>query len=123
MAEKSFFANLLDFIIKGSKKIEGKNISAQQALLLQKDFVDNLSRKKADISSPPYAEIAKQLSSEKSEIFRAAVYYLIKISDNEPRYFSPILSILQNYAKKAKRSDEDMEFLKTHLKNLTEAKD
>lgn len=118
MAEKSVFAELLKFLLNGNNKSEVKNISAQDAVSLQKNYIENLSKNKTDICSPPYLEIAKQLNSTKSEIFQAAVFYLTQISENESRYAAPIISILKKCKKGKKRSAEDMDYLDFCLDKL-----
>lgn len=120
MAEKSVLSELLKFLINGGGKSEVKNISAQEAVSLQKNYIENLSKNKTDICSPPYLEIAKQLSSDKSEIFRAALFYLVKISENESRYAPPIISILKKCKKGKKRSAEDMDYLDFCLNKVEE---
>lgn len=118
MAEKSFFANILKFITKVGDNSETKNISVQQALSLQKDFIENLNRGKINACTPPYIEISKQLKSEKSEVFKASVYYLSQIAKNEAYYKAPIVSILKHYKEKNKRAAEDIQYLDFYLKQL-----
>lgn len=117
MAEKSFFANLLKFIVNGSNTSD-KNISAQQAIQLQKEYMDNLKQDKNTLASPPYVEIAKQLNNKNSEIFQAAVYYLMRISENKHQYALPILSILKHCKQKNKLSEKDMSYLCLHIEKL-----
>ena len=59
----------------------------------------------------PYMLVAEQLSNPKAEIFRAAVFYLQQIALFQKEADTPILEILLNYQKKAKRSQEDKKFL------------
>ena len=114
MSAKSFFSKI--FGMKSNKN-KLKDISAQKALLLQKDYIDNLSRKKSDLFTPPFMEIAKQLSSEKQEIFRAAVFYLVNIAKNETQYTADILQILNAELKK-KHSSDDANFLQAQINKL-----
>ena len=76
MSAKSFLSKIFG---SKSNKNKLKDISAQKALLLQKDYIDNLSKRKSELFTPPFMEIAKQLSSEKQEIFRA---WRIEIVEN-----------------------------------------
>ena len=118
MAEKSFFATLLNFITGNADRKKINDISAQQAILLQKDYIKNLNQKKIELCSPPYIEISKQLTNKKSEIFRAVVYYLNEIAKNEAQYKAPIISILRHYKENTKRSKEDIQYLDFYLKQL-----
>ena len=49
--------------------------------------------------------------SEKSEIFKAAVFYLCRIAENESKYAEAIVSVMKEYQKSAQRSEEDMDYL------------
>ena len=98
--------NIWNFIFPSKKQSIGKNISPQKAIELQKEYITP----KCDENTPhiePYIEVAKQLFDSKSEIFAAAVYYLGKIALNKPDTAEPILTILQSYAAKNSRSEED----------------
>ena len=96
---KSSFKNMLDFLFRRQQTKTKRNISPQEALNLQKQDQASV----CEIGLPytePYFEIAKQLFSEKESVFNAAVYYLVRIAQNEPTTVSPICAILQNYAQK-----------------------
>lgn len=96
---KSSFKNMLDFLFRRQQTKTKHNISPQEALILQKQDQASV----CEIGLPytePYFEIAKQLFSEKESVFNAAVYYLVRIAQNEPTTVSPICAILQNYAQK-----------------------
>lgn len=118
MKKLSFFKKLLQTISAPADKSQNSNLSAKDAASLQKNYIENLN-KKSDLLTPPYVEIAKQLSNPKDEIFRAAVYYLVQIACNEPRYVSSINSILQQCRKKNKLSAENILFLDEQLKKLS----
>ena len=114
MSTKSFLSKIFSLNRKKSKL---KDISAQKALLLQKDYIDNLSKSKSELFTPPFMEIAKQLNSEKQEIFRAAVFYLVNIAKNETQYAADILQIL-NAEQKKKHSSDDAKFLQAQINKL-----
>ena len=114
MSAKSFLSKIFSLNRKKSKL---KDISAQKALLLQKDYIDNLSKSKSELFTPPFMEIAKQLNSEKQEIFRAAVFYLVNIAKNETQYTADILQILNTELKK-KHSSDDAKFLQAQINKL-----
>ena len=114
MSAKSFLSKIFG---SKSNKNKLKDISAQKALLLQKDYIDNLSKSKSELFTPPFMEVAKQLSSEKPEIFRAAVFYLVNIAKNETQYAADILQILNAELKK-KHSSDDTNFLQAQINRL-----
>ncbi len=114
---KSFFKNLLHFITNSDNSGKPDNVSAQQAIAIQKDFINDLERDKSDTLSPPYTEIAKQLNG-KPEVFHAAVHYLIQIAQNEDKYASPILSILKHFSQRKNISPEDIKFLQFQIKKI-----
>ena len=114
MSVKSFLSKIFG---SKSNKNKIKDISAQKALLLQKDYIDNLSKSKSELFTPPFMEIAKQLSCEKQEIFRAAVFYLVNIAKNETQYAADILQILNAELKK-KHSSDDAKFLQAQINKL-----
>ena len=98
--------NIWNFIFPGKKKSVSKNLSPQKAVKLQKEYI----KRKCNENAPyiePYMEVAKQLFASKTEVFEAAVYYLEQISLNKKDTAEAILAILQNYAAKNSRSDED----------------
>lgn len=120
MAKQSTVKEFLKFLFGERKETEKKDISAQTAILLQKEYIDNLEKDKTSEYTPPYLEIAKQLNNNKPEIFRAAVYYLAEIAKNERRYISPVINILQECKKTKKCTPEDLNYLNFHLNKLYE---
>ncbi len=111
MSKKSFLHNIWNIIIGGNETPNQRHISVSQADNLQKKYLE--SRKTAAIIAdyPPYVDIARQMFSEKSEIFKAAVFYLCRIAENESKYAEAIVSVMKEYQKTAQRSEEDMEYL------------
>lgn len=119
MAEKSLIKDFLNFLFNGNKPSESKDISANDAIILQKKYIENFDKLKDSSCTPPYFEIAKQLNSDKSEIFRAAVYYLVEIAENESSYKAAITSILQECKKAKKCAAEDLDYLEFNLNKLS----
>lgn len=116
MLKKSFLQNIWKIIV-GNNTFERK-ISEIQAEELQKNYKDAF-KNAANISEyPPYIDIVRELLSEKSEIFQAAVHYLCRIAENESKYAEPIFTILEQYQKKAKRDEKDLEFLSAQLQKM-----
>lgn len=120
MNKKSFFRNLLNFIGGNyAKKQKANNITPEDAISLQKQyFVDIANSNESCSYSPPYAEIAKQLFSAKPEIFRATVFYLVQIAENETKYLKEISTLLLHFKEKSQLSPEDAEFLDKNILDL-----
>lgn len=111
MPKKSFLHNIWNIIIGGNETSNQRHISVSQADNLQKKYLE--TRKSAAVIAdyPPYVDIARQMFSEKSEIFKAAVFYLCRIAENESKYAEAIVSVMKEYQKSANRSTEDMDYL------------
>lgn len=121
MAKKSFLKKLLILVAQNAESSEMENISKHRALRLQKDYVNSLKQERKRTITPPYKEIMKQLNAEKSEIFRAAVYYLLEIADNEQKYHDEIIAELQTFLQNSKRSKEDLEYLSKQLQKVAKS--
>lgn len=110
MKQKSFIKNLLRFIFRHQIRSKVKALTPHEAVVLQKEYV----AQKCDIEAPytePYVVLAQQLFDSKAEVFRAAVYYLEQIALNKQDSATPILAVLQNYADKNSRSEQDRQLL------------
>ena len=93
--------------------------SRRLRLKLCRKIIWKVKKKAAQLTEyPPYIDVARQLFSEKNEIFRAAVFYLGRIAENEGKYAEPIVKIMQQYAATAKRNPEDMEYLAAQIKQI-----
>lgn len=118
MVKKSFLQSIWNVIVGSNDDKSHRRISASQAGILQKQYLDNQKNAALIDEYPPYIDVAKQIFSEKSEIFRAAVFYLRRIADNEGKYAEPIAKIMQQYTQSAQRDAADMEFLAEQLKEI-----
>lgn len=118
MVKKSFLQNIWNVIVGDNEKNKQHRISASQAEILQKNYLENQKSAPQITEYPPYIDVARQLFSEKNEIFRAAVFYLGRIAENEGKYAEPIVKIMQQYAATAKRNPEDMEYLAAQIKQI-----
>ena len=105
MAKKSLFNTFLSLFTPSASSLK-HNISASKALSLQNEYITANSDNERQ-SYPPYKEILKQLTSNKPEIFQAALYYLGKIARNEPDYTAAIADDIQNFLKHNKLSAAD----------------
>lgn len=118
MVKKSFLQSIWNVIVGSTDEKSHHRISAAQAEVLQKQYLENQKKSLQIGEYPPYIDVAKQLFSEKTEVFRAAVFYLRRIADNEGKYAEPIAKIMQQYSQTAKRNAEDMAFLASQLKEI-----
>lgn len=118
MVKKSFLQSIWNVIVGSNDDKSHRRISASQAEVLQKQYLESQKNAAQIDEYPPYIDVAKQLFSEKSEIFRAAVFYLRRIADNEGKYAEPIAKIMQQYTQSAQRDSADMEFLAEQLKEI-----
>ena len=111
MSKQSFLHSIWNIIIGGNETPNQRHISVSQADNLQKKYLE--SRKTAAIIAdyPPYVDIARQMFSEKSEIFKAAVFYFFLIAENESKYAVAIVSVMKEYQQSAQRSEENMDYL------------
>jgi len=116
MAKKSFLRSMIEFV--SGKYDARKKLSAENAAVLQLKYQDSFTGRKKRENYPPYLDIVSQLSAEKPEIFRAAVYYLRKIAENENRYCEPICEILQKYAASIQRGTDDVAYLSEQIQKL-----
>jgi len=114
--KKSFLHNMIAFV--SGKRPKDKIMSAENATELQLRYQDTFAKVKKVEDYPPYLDIVKQLSSAKTEIFRAAVYYLCRVAENESRYCGRILEILQEYASDTTRSDSENSYLREQISKL-----
>lgn len=118
MVKKSFLQNIWNVIVGVDNSAKQQKISAAQAETLQKNYLESQKKAAQLTEYPPYIDVARQLFSEKNEIFRAAVFYLGRIAENEGKYAEPIVKIMQQYAATAKRNPEDMEYLASQIKQI-----
>lgn len=118
MVKKSFLQNIWNVIVGVDNSAKQHKISASQAETLQKNYLESQKKAAQLTEYPPYIDVARQLFSEKNEIFRAAVFYLGRIAENEGKYAEPIVKIMQQYAATAKRNPEDMEYLAAQINQI-----
>lgn len=117
MNKRSFISNMLNFLFHSGEQNMVRHITPAKAREMQKKYVLH----KCEAGTPysqPYVEIAQQLSSSKSEIFKASVFYLERISFNDETSVEPILAVLQNYGQAQKRSKEDGAFLSETINKI-----
>ena len=74
------------------------SINESSARKIQKQASDKRNRESLKIASPAYKKIAEQLSSEKEQIFEAALYYFGKIAQNSHKHKGEIIKIMQDFA-------------------------
>lgn len=116
----SLIKNMINMVFKNKESKKVKNLKPSKARIMQKKYLEQTCDD-GSISSAAYTEIAKQLEHQKSEIFKAAVFYLEQIALNENKLSADILTILQNYNAVNKRSQEDRNYLQNAINELKSA--
>ena len=119
MLKRSFFKNMLHMVGYNEQKVP--NITPAKARKLQK----NCASENFDIdvtSTQPYVKIAEQLFHPKSEVFRAAAFYLRQIAVQNPNLSAPITDLLQNCLHQNLLSAEDAEYLKNIIYDIAPEK-
>ena len=118
MAQSSVIGNMLKFVFRRNAKPKRRDISAPEAVNLQKQYIADFCAAGA-LYTEPYVEIAKQLLSPQDEVFRAAVYYLQKIAQNQPDTVEPIVALLESCAAQNLRSEADKTLLRQAIDEIT----
>ena len=117
MAKKSLFNTFLNLFISDSAHKRKPNISANQAINIQNEYI-SANRNGSDESFPPYKEIMQQLLSDKTEVLQAAAYYIGKIALNEPDYTAEIVADLKTVLKKYKMSEANRSTIKDLIQSI-----
>ena len=73
-------------------------VNETSARKIQKNAFKRSTARQQENCSPPYVEMAKQVSSKEDQVFASAVYHLVKIANSSRRYRSQIAEILDKYA-------------------------
>lgn len=115
MVKQSKFRNMLRFLFQQQEKNIAARMTPSKARKAQKKCFE---QEKAEIEVLPYMEISKQLYHQKSEIFRAAVFYLEQIALNGEANSKSILDILLHFQKENKRLKEDQEYLDAAIADI-----
>jgi len=91
---------LKNIMTKAGKKILHKHSPASTEVNTRQTVTRNIRRQESASGqiTPSYLLIAEQLNADHEQIFQAAVYNLVKIAQNRPRYRKNILSLLQEKA-------------------------
>lgn len=76
---------------------EDGDISPKEAAEIQHQSFLEEAKISEKSCTPPYLQIAKQLESNKIQVFEAAVFYLTTIASLETKYKKPIMHILNSY--------------------------
>lgn len=118
MVKKSFLQSIWNVIVGSTNEKSHHRISAAQAEVLQRQYLDNQKKSLQIGEYPPYIDVAKRLFFWKNRSFQSCCFYLRRIADNEGKYAEPIAKIMQQYSQTAKRNAEDMAFLASQLKEI-----
>lgn len=109
MVKKSLLSKFLKLFISKKKRF-GKNISADEAINIQSEYATSYCDDDK-LPNYPYVEIAKQLASDKAEVFNAALYYLNKIAQNEPKNRIRIADLLKSISQESNLPDENKKLI------------
>lgn len=118
MVKKSLLSKFLK-LFTGKKNRFGKNISADEAINIQSEYAFSYCDDDK-LPNYPYVEIAKQLASDKAEIFNAALYYLRKIAQNEPKNRVRIVDLLKSISQENSLSDENKKLILQTIEDISE---
>lgn len=94
-----------------NKPAETSDISPKEAAEIQKQSISEAAQKLEKSCTPPYVLVAKQLGSEKRQVFEAAVFYLCAIAANEAKYKKAISYILNSYCEENRHRKEQTGFI------------
>lgn len=93
-------------------------ISEDVARKIQKTAYELSHQKHKENKTPPYIFIAEQLQVDNDQIFRAAVYSLAIIAQNETQNASDIISLLNKNIKEHDRTPEQIEYVNSKIKEI-----
>ena len=110
MSKKSLFKKIIDLFNVKQHGHFGRNISVGEAIDIQDAYV-SASYNDDKLPDSPYAEIAKQLSSPKQEVFEAALYYLHRIAVNEKKNRLRIAGLLESICNESKINNANKELI------------
>jgi len=110
----SMFKKLKDFLIRRKTA----DITPAEAYKIQTaSYVLNHTEVKKKYS-PTYLGIALGLDSEEKQVFEGAVYYLVRLACNKPKYKEAILEIFYKKLNEKKLNQEFKEYLKQQMKDI-----
>lgn len=95
-----------------------KGITEDIARKIQKSAYELSLKREKDTYTPPYKEIAAQLQVRDDQIFRAAVFNLVRIATNEDKTAADIISILKAQANDEKRSKEQQAYVRSKIEEI-----
>lgn len=116
-SKKSLLKKIVELFATDNRGKFGRNISAEKALLIQKACA-TVTCDENKLPDQPYVEITKQLTSNKAEIFAAALYYLEKIAANKPQNRQAIVDLLQSVAQEGKISAHNKSLIFSTIKSI-----
>ncbi len=112
-------AEIIDNIKSIIKSKKGQ-ITSKEAIKIQAEHLELLAtRKKAKkVYSPPYKEIEKQIFDANDQIAQCAVFNLVSIAINTPKYKNAIIKILTELSTSKALSKEVKAYIKDSLKKI-----
>lgn len=118
-SKKSLLKKIVELFAADKRGRFGRNISAEKALLIQEACASS-GCDETKLPDQPYVEITKQLTSNKAEIFAAALYYLEKIAANKPQNRQAIVDLLQSISQEGKISVHNKSLILNAIKNISD---
>ena len=100
------------------RKPRDQGITEEIARKIQKSAYELSLKREKDTYTPPYKEIAEQLQVTDDQIFRAAVFNLVRIAVNEDKNAPAIITILENYAADGRLSAEQQTYLHSKIEEI-----
>lgn len=100
------------------RKPRDYGITEEIARKIQKSAYELSQKKEKDTYTPPYKEIAEQLQVQDDQIFRAAVFNLVRIAANEDKNAPAIISILETHAVDGKHTTDQQAYLRSKIEEI-----
>lgn len=104
------------FNIWKKKNNPTQDLTPKIAYEIQKQEYANKTKSDDTKCTPPYLQIAQNLSSDKLQVFEASVFYLCQIATIKPQYTLAISDIFQNYISANLDNAQRIEIIKTTCK-------
>ena len=105
------------FLGSSKAKLRDENVSAAEAVDIQRDVYLRSCNLKDKSYTPPYMELAAQLLADEEQIFKAAANHLASIAQARHKYSEPIKAIFAEVIANRRLSEEKLDYIN---KKLTE---
>lgn len=106
------------FLGSAKAKLRDENVSATEAVDIQKDVYLRSQHIENKKNTPPYMELSAQLLADETQIFEAAANHLTAIAQNRHKYAEPIKSIFAEVIANRRLNEEKLEYIKRKLNDI-----